>query len=51
MLYICQLMVRAMWLWKIEPDSSAIPLLTAFGDLLGTGFLALGFSLIGAKDE
>uniref|UniRef100_A0A1I7XIH9 FHA domain-containing protein n=1 Tax=Heterorhabditis bacteriophora TaxID=37862 RepID=A0A1I7XIH9_HETBA len=35
LLYLCQLLVRAMWVIRIDPDSSAIPLLTAIGDLLG----------------
>ncbi|XGW26039.1 hypothetical protein V3C99_007002 [Haemonchus contortus] len=35
LLYICQFLVRAMWRLRIDPDSSAIPVLTATGDLLG----------------
>ena len=30
----------------MDPDNISIPYLTALGDLLGTGFLALGFRLI-----
>ncbi|XP_038552362.1 solute carrier family 41 member 1-like isoform X3 [Micropterus salmoides] len=46
LLYVASLMVR--WLWKrgLDPDNFSIPYLTAFGDLLGTGFLALSFRLI-----
>ncbi|KHJ89865.1 hypothetical protein OESDEN_10300 [Oesophagostomum dentatum] len=39
LLYLCQLLVRVMWRLRIDPDSSAIPLLTAAGDLLGGIFL------------
>ncbi|CAJ0604379.1 unnamed protein product [Cylicocyclus nassatus] len=39
LLYLCQLLVRVMWRLRIDPDSSAIPLLTAVGDLLGGIFL------------
>ncbi|KHN85489.1 Solute carrier family 41 member 2 [Toxocara canis] len=43
LLYLCQLMVRIMWRCKIDPDNSAIPILTAVGDLLGTALLAVAF--------
>ncbi|KJH46180.1 divalent cation transporter [Dictyocaulus viviparus] len=36
LLYLCQLLVRVMWKVRIDPDSSAIPILTATGDLLGS---------------
>lgn len=32
-----------MWKWKIDPDNSSIPYLTALGDLLGSSLLALAF--------
>ncbi|XP_040064639.3 solute carrier family 41 member 1 [Ixodes scapularis] len=35
--------VRALWRHKVDPDSSAIPYVTALGDLLGTGLLTLVF--------
>ncbi|EYB95826.1 hypothetical protein Y032_0155g3042 [Ancylostoma ceylanicum] len=41
LLYLCQILVRVMWRLRIDPDSSAIPLLTAAGDLLG-GLLLIG---------
>lgn len=46
LLYVANLMVR--WLWRrgLDPDNYSIPYLTALGDLLGTGFLALSFRLI-----
>ena len=36
------------WMWSrgTDPDNSAIPYLTALGDLLGTGFLAVAFHLL-----
>jgi solute carrier family 41 len=39
---------------KIDPDNSAIPYLTALGDLLGTALLALAFLVlyaIGDRDS
>ncbi|XP_028261733.1 solute carrier family 41 member 1-like [Parambassis ranga] len=46
LLHVASLMVR--WLWRrgLDPDNFSIPYLTALGDLLGTGFLALSFRLI-----
>ncbi|XP_033483489.1 solute carrier family 41 member 1-like [Epinephelus lanceolatus] len=46
LLYVASLMVR--WLWRrgLDPDNFSIPYLTALGDLLGTGFLALSFRLM-----
>ncbi|CAF96937.1 unnamed protein product, partial [Tetraodon nigroviridis] len=43
LLYVASLMVQ--WLWRrgMDPDNFSIPYLTALGDLLGTGFLALSF--------
>lgn len=43
LLYIAHIIIHAMWKWKIDPDNSAIPYLTALGDLLGSSFLALAF--------
>uniref|UniRef100_A0A1B0FFG1 SLC41A/MgtE integral membrane domain-containing protein n=1 Tax=Glossina morsitans morsitans TaxID=37546 RepID=A0A1B0FFG1_GLOMM len=43
LLYIAHIIVHAMWKWKIDPDNSSIPYLTALGDLLGSSFLALAF--------
>ncbi|XP_039756347.1 solute carrier family 41 member 1-like [Pararge aegeria] len=44
------------WMWKLglDPDNSAIPYLTALGDLLGTALLGIAFHLlyaIGDKDK
>lgn len=46
LLYVAGFMVQ--WLWRrgLDPDNFSIPYLTALGDLLGTGFLALSFRLI-----
>ncbi len=35
-----------MWKHSIDPDNSAIPYLTALGDLLGGGLLALTFEIL-----
>jgi solute carrier family 41 len=43
LLHIGQLLIFWLWRQKIDPDSSAIPILTALGDLLGTAFLTLAF--------
>ncbi|KAL3289437.1 hypothetical protein HHI36_022862 [Cryptolaemus montrouzieri] len=54
LLYIAQIMILSMWRAKIDPDNSAIPYLTALGDLLGTLLLSLAFEflfLIGDHDS
>ncbi|KAH0559025.1 hypothetical protein KQX54_000820 [Cotesia glomerata] len=43
LLYLAQLMVVWMWSRGMDPDSSAIPYLTAAGDLLGTPLLGIAF--------
>ncbi|XP_033942179.1 solute carrier family 41 member 3-like isoform X2 [Pseudochaenichthys georgianus] len=43
LLYLADLIVRVMWRRSMDPDNFSIPYLTAVGDLLGTGFLALCF--------
>ena len=46
-------MIHLMWKRSIDPDNLAIPYLTALGDLLGGGLLALAFEilfLIGDKE-
>nr|XP_033774641.1 solute carrier family 41 member 1 isoform X1 [Geotrypetes seraphini]XP_033774643.1 solute carrier family 41 member 1 isoform X1 [Geotrypetes seraphini] len=53
LLYISDWMVHWMWARGMNPDNFAIPYLTALGDLLGTGLLALSFHilwLIGDRD-
>jgi solute carrier family 41 len=54
LLYICHIMIHWMWTQHIDPDNSAIPYLTAIGDLLGTGLLAVAFGflyLVGDRDS
>ncbi|KAI4903422.1 hypothetical protein NFI96_009149, partial [Prochilodus magdalenae] len=46
LLYTADLIVRLMWRKGLDPDNFSIPYLTALGDLLGTGFLALCFRLV-----
>ncbi|XP_045911804.1 solute carrier family 41 member 1-like isoform X3 [Micropterus dolomieu] len=46
LLYFADLIIRVMWRWSLDPDNFSIPYLTALGDLLGTGFLALCFRCI-----
>uniref|UniRef100_A0A671L7R9 Solute carrier family 41 member n=1 Tax=Sinocyclocheilus anshuiensis TaxID=1608454 RepID=A0A671L7R9_9TELE len=43
LLYLADWMVNWMWHRGMDPDNFSIPYLTALGDLLGTGFLALCF--------
>ncbi|GFW08080.1 mgtE domain-containing protein [Trichonephila clavipes] len=53
LLYVAHIMVHWMWVKQIDPDNSAIPYLTALGDLLGTALLALAFMILyeaGDKD-
>lgn len=38
-----ELLVRLAWKLRLDPDNFSIPYLTAFGDLLGIGFLAICF--------
>ncbi|KAL1419086.1 hypothetical protein MTO96_005202 [Rhipicephalus appendiculatus] len=46
LLYLSRCMVYWMWARQIDPDNAAIPYLTALGDLLGIGLLALSFHLL-----
>ncbi|CAL7936724.1 unnamed protein product [Xylocopa violacea] len=43
LLYVAHIIIHAMWRYKIDPDNSAIPYLTALGDLSGTIFLVGAF--------
>uniref|UniRef100_A0A8C3ACT1 Solute carrier family 41 member n=1 Tax=Cyclopterus lumpus TaxID=8103 RepID=A0A8C3ACT1_CYCLU len=45
LLYLADWMVHWMWGRGMDPDNFSIPYLTALGDLLGTGFLALCFHM------
>ncbi|XP_030632561.1 solute carrier family 41 member 1 [Chanos chanos] len=46
LLYLADWMVQWMWRRGMDPDNFSIPYLTALGDLLGTGFLALCFHIL-----
>ncbi|XP_030573317.1 solute carrier family 41 member 1-like [Drosophila novamexicana] len=46
LLWTAHLLVHMLWYCKIDPDTSAIPFLTAFGDSLGTGLLAVMFYIL-----
>lgn len=39
-------MIHVMWKYKIDPDNSAIPILTALGDLFGSCLLAIAFGFM-----
>ena len=39
LLYVAHVIIHAMWRFKIDPDNSAIPYLTALGDLSGSVLL------------
>ncbi|UYV79617.1 SLC41A3 [Cordylochernes scorpioides] len=43
LIYSGSVLVRLLWRMGADPDNSAIPLLTALGDLLGSLLLALAF--------
>jgi len=43
LLYMAHIFVHWLWKWGLDPDDAAIPYLTAFGDLIGTGFLLIAF--------
>lgn len=51
LLYLSRCMVYWMWARQIDPDNAAIPYLTALGDLLGIGLLALSFHLLRALGD
>lgn len=46
LLYIANWLVHLLWRRGSDPDNSAIPYLTAMGDLLGTVLLALAFFIL-----
>ena len=46
LLFACQWLVRMLWRLRVDPDSSAIPVLTAMGDLMGTLLLSVAFLFI-----
>ena len=46
LLLICYWLVHFAWRKNKDPDNICIPYLTAFGDLLGTSFLAICFHVL-----
>lgn len=46
LLYTAHVIIHAMWKFKIDPDNSAIPYLTALGDLIGSGLLFAAFAFL-----
>jgi cation transporter-like permease len=46
LLHIANVMVHRMWSLGIDPDNSAIPYLTALGDLMGGILLAIVFVIL-----
>lgn len=46
LLFIAHVMIHAMWRFKIDPDTSAIPYLTALGDLFGSSLLLGAFAFL-----
>jgi len=46
LLYACQHLVHCQWSMGIDPDSAAVPYLTALGDLCGTGLLTIVFAVL-----
>ncbi|RZC37868.1 solute carrier family 41 member 1 [Asbolus verrucosus] len=51
LLYIAHIMIHTMWRFKIDPDNSAIPYLTALGDLIGSSLLLVAFMFLRAIHE
>ncbi|TGZ47869.1 Solute carrier family 41 member 2 [Temnothorax longispinosus] len=51
LLYVAHIIIHAMWRFKIDPDNSAIPYLTALGDLSGSLLLAAAFAVIYAINQ
>lgn len=47
-LYIGHVIIHAMWKYKMDPDTAAIPYLTALGDFLGTALLLVAFMFLRA---
>ncbi|ERL94670.1 hypothetical protein D910_11945 [Dendroctonus ponderosae] len=51
LLYSAHLMVHTMWKFKMDPDNSAIPYLTALGDLTGSTLFLLSFIFLKAINQ
>lgn len=46
LLFLAHVIIHAMWRFKIDPDSSAIPYLTALGDVIGSCLLLAAFAFL-----
>lgn len=46
LLFLAHVIIHAMWRFKIDPDSSAIPYLTALGDVIGSTLLLGAFAFL-----
>ena len=51
LLHVASVMVHSMWGRGVDPDNSAIPYLTALGDLLGGALLAGVFYTVDLVDS
>lgn len=54
LLYLANWIVHFLWARGNDPDNFSIPYLTAMGDLLGTGLLAVAFHIlyvVGDRDQ
>lgn len=51
LLLLAHSIIHTMWRFKIDPDSSAIPYLTAFGDVFGSCLLLGAFVFLRAIDR
>ena len=51
LLHVASVMVHSMWGRGVDPDNSAIPYLTALGDLLGGALLAGVFYTVDSVDR
>lgn len=46
LLFLAHVIIHAMWRFKIDPDSSSIPYLTALGDVIGSCLLLGAFAFL-----
>jgi len=51
LLYLAEVLIQYLWIKRVDPDNSAIPYLTAMGDLIGTALLAIAFHVLYAVGD
>ena len=51
LLYLAKILIFWLWRRSSDPDDCAIPLLTATGDLVGTGLLTVGFYMLASVND